>query len=721
MAVLQTIREKYAKVAGFVIALSLVGFIAMDAGSGSMQDLFGADNGVAKVGGEKVSQEEFSDRVQDYETLRTFFSKGQPVNAEQRAQNSEEALRSLIMDKQIAGEAQKLGLSVTDVELRSLYTASPMNQTFSQFFSVLGLQENDPQIAQLVKELDKPTITDPQVAQIAPIWVRLKEFVRRDLLTQKYSALITSGVITPQFVLDRMMIDETQIANVKVVKVPFTTIPDAEVKVTDADINSYIEGNKVLFRVDDPSRSIEYVAFQVMPDAADTTTSLGELEKLKGEFTTVPESEVENFVNRGHSDEQYNNAWVTKKSFMSPITDSVFNMPVGTVVGPYLDQGNFKLTKIVAKSTLPDSVSVRHILVKYADQGQVTITDSAAKTRIDSIKTAIENGAEFGAMAQSTSDDLGSKDSGGKYEFSLEQRSSLTVPFGDFIFEGKPGDKKIVKVESGGYSGYHYIEILSQKGTQTAAKIATLVKGLNAGSKANSKVYSQANSFAGANNDGAKWDELIKKENLNKRVAERIIPGAFTIEGLGPARELIRWAYTAKLGEVSSAFTIGDNQYVVARVTGINEPGLLKLNENNRQQLESIVKEEMKAKKITEKYKAMTNLEAIATASGQQVMTADSIRLSSNQIGNIGQSAAAVGYAFNPKFALNTVSPALRGQDGVYFITVTNRGQLEGQDPGMAAQIRMMQDMQAKNSVGQNVMGVIQKLKPVKYKPDNIR
>ena len=47
---------------------------------------------------------------------------------------------------------------------------------------------------------------------------------------------------------------------------------------------------------------------------------------------------------------------------------------------------------------MPDSVKVRHILIKTGEKGQPTLADSIAKSRIDSIAKAAQGGADFNAM-----------------------------------------------------------------------------------------------------------------------------------------------------------------------------------------------------------------------------------------------------------------------------------------------------------------------------------
>ena len=81
-----------------------------------------------------------------------------------------------------------------------------------------------------------------------------------------------------------------------------------------------------------------------------------------------------------------------------------------------------------------------------------------------------KNGAIFDSLVVKYSDDQGSKTNGGVYD---NVYSGQMVPaFNDFIFDHKVGESGVVKTEF----GYHYIEILSQKGSTPAYKVAYLSK-----------------------------------------------------------------------------------------------------------------------------------------------------------------------------------------------------------------------------------------------------
>lgn len=102
----------------------------------------------------------------------------------------------------------------------------------------------------------------------------------------------------------------------------------------------------------------------------------------------------------------------------------------------------------------PESRDVRHILIAEKDaEGKVDFAKSKAKA--DQIYAELKGGADFAELAKSSSEDPGSKDSGGKLTISRGQ----TVPeFDKVSFELDQGElSKPVKTQY----GYHVIEALS--------------------------------------------------------------------------------------------------------------------------------------------------------------------------------------------------------------------------------------------------------------------
>jgi peptidyl-prolyl cis-trans isomerase D len=166
----------------------------------------------------------------------------------------------------------------------------------------------------------------------------------------------------------------------------------------------------------------------------------------------------------------------TLASIQSPMKDSIIKIPVGGTYGPYLDGANMMLAKLQGVRVIPDTVKLRHILIATMDRDQQTgqsyeKRDSATAYKLaDSIRTAINSGSNFDSLCVKFSDDGGSKDKGGVYESVYS--GQMVGPFNDFAFTNSVGAKGIVKTQF----GYHYMEILSQKGSGNGYKIAFLPK-----------------------------------------------------------------------------------------------------------------------------------------------------------------------------------------------------------------------------------------------------
>ena len=713
MSVIQSLRTKYAKLVGFIIAISLVGFLLMDAGD-NLKRIFTGGEYIAKVNGEAIDPKDYSIRINELETL--YATMGNNIDDNTKAQIHTQVLNEMLYEKLVTEQMEDLGLVLTKEEEKEMITGANPHPMVMQFpyFKNPQTGQFDPQ-ALMAFEQKKIDMNNPQAAKALEQWEMMKSYIKRQALLQKYSSLISGAVYTPKFIADVTTKDATNIANIQFVKVPFTTVNDNEVKVTDAELNDYIKKHAAQYRIDDPTRSMEYVSFDVNPSKEDTATVLQTISQLKNEFTTTTDNE--NFVNR-NSEEAYVDAFVSKKSFMSQYADSILKLPVGAVYGPYFENSNYKLTKVIERSTLPDSVKVRHVLVKTKDQGNEVLSDSAAKKKIDSVEYAAKSGADFKQLVTTYSDDDGSKATGGEYEFTLAQRGQISKEFADFIFEGS--GKKVVKVENDNYAGYHYIEIISQKDVQPVVKLATITKPLFATPETENAIYAKANEFAGKNTNEKAFDEALKKQNLNKLIAENVKVNDFIIPGIGSSRDVIRWMYDAKKGDVSPIFNL-DGRYIIGKLTAVREKGLMQVDESNRPMLEAQVKAEKKAAVIAAKYKGQ-QLAAIAQASSQQVQTLDSVSAASTYLPNLGYEPKVVGYTFFDGFKTNTISPAIKGQDGVFFMTVLNRQQnpTAAPDPMQVQQQTTMQTMQLKNSIGGMLQQSLLRNADVKYSAKNL-
>ncbi|KAA5533618.1 hypothetical protein F0919_13855 [Taibaiella lutea] len=708
MAVIQKIRDKYAKLAGGVIVVALLGFILMDYGKGGGR---GPSTTIGKINGDKIDVNEYQAVVDQKETEMKRQSQGQPIDDNTQAQLRDQAWTDLVNDKLLSDAEDKLGIVVTTAEVNDLLTGSNPDPTVLQAFTnpqtgVFNPQEVKSTIAQLKK--------DPQRKGD---WQAFENSLIKRRHQEKFNGMINGSVYTPKFVLDDINNSRNTIAKINYVKLPYTLIPDAQVKVTDDEIKKYMEAHKAMFTVKDATRSVDFVAFNIVPSAEDSAKAFADLAKIKEEFTTT--TDIDAFVAR-NSQAQIPVAFYTKEQLKSlPNVDELMSAPAGSIVGPFYDGSNYTLAKIQETKTLPDSVKCRHILVGLKDPqtGQEKLTDAQAKAKIDSIVAMANGGVPFDTLAARFSDDLGSKDKGGEYEFTLANRSGqnpLAPEFGDFVFEGHTGEKKVVKTEF----GYHYIEILSQKAPTTTSKIAFVARPFNYSETTNNALYATASQFSGSAKNAKMFDNLAKSKGYNIQSADGLNQNSFLVNGLGSSRDLVKWAYSAKLGDVSTVYTIGD-RYIVAKLSSVMDAGLAPVNDKTRPFIEQYVMKNKKAEALKNKIKGQASLEAIAQSQGQAVGTADSVNFVQGFIPGVGQEPKVVGYAFFKSFNANTVSPAISGQDAVYVISLLGKTNLPAAPRDINME-RKMQDYQLKANAAQMVMAGMKDAAEVKDQRSDI-
>lgn len=523
-------------------------------------------------------------------------------------------------------------------------------------------------------------------------WSDFKESVMKNRRINKYINLVKGGLYAPKFLLDEAAAQSNTLADISYVMVPYTAVSDNDVKVSEAEIKEYMSKNKNRYIRDEDKASIEYVNFPIIPSKADSAKSLGYLEKVREDFVKATDAEV--FVGE-HSDDLFDDVYYNENTLTSENKEALLNAGVGTVIGPYYDNGRYKLSKVLSKKSLPDSVRASHILIKI-DQNR---NEEQAKASIDSLEKMIKSGTDFATLAAQRSEDGGSGKQGGDLGYFAP--GQMVPEFNEACFEGSTGDLKIVKTQF----GYHLIKIVDQKNFKPNIKIATVAKIMEAGQETINAAYAKANQFLqGAKNEKT-FSDNAKKMGRDKRVANEINKTQSIVPGLGNVRSLVRWAYEAKPGDISAVFNT-DDQCIVARLVSRTPAGELGTIENYKTEIESEIKKEKKAEKIAAKAKG--SLEQVASAYNTEVRQADSVSMMGPRGGNLGFEPKVFGASQN-KNLVQKVSGPIPGQQGVYFVSVRNRMDLNKPEMRNAFIERMQVEGQYLRAVDQMIPAVLKK------------
>ena len=198
-------------------------------------------------------------------------------------------------------------------------------------------------------------------------------------------------------------------------------------------LQSYIEKHKKQYHVE-ASRDIKYVEFKETATVEDENeikealTGLLKDKEVYNETTKANETvtgflntdDNEDFIN-SNSDIKFDDRFVFKSVLPTAIADSIFNLNVGEVYGPYKDNGYFKVSKLIAVKQIPDSAKVRHILIPFVGARgaapEVTQTEAEAKQTADSIMAVVKaDNSKFPELVKEFSSDKGSVENGGHYD-----------------------------------------------------------------------------------------------------------------------------------------------------------------------------------------------------------------------------------------------------------------------------------------------------------------
>ena len=668
MAILNKIRQRSLFLI-LVIALALFSFVLADLFKNSSGFSSKSQNFVGNINGKDIDRVEFDSKVQS--SQRQFGNSMTTTQAINRVWDQE--VRNAVFETQY----DALGLTVERDYIRDLLEQSLSG--FEEFKNEAGVFDENKLnefIANLKAIAPETTLLNGSAINYEA-WTNFEANIAASGKEQMYMNMVKAGVVGTLADGEMDYKLENDKVDVRFVQIPFSSIPDSTITVTQSDIKDYINKNKEKFEVEE-SRDLLFVQFTEEPSLADEETVKNEVAALVNGKEDNPSTEsidetVVGFKNTDdeaaflaeHSAIKLYDGFVFKETLPAIIADSVYNMEVGDVYGPYKEGDYYKATKLIDVKQIADSAKVRHILIPFVGatraDATVTKTDEEAKKTADSIYSAIRgNRSKFKSLLDLSSDKV-SNEKDGEIEFAYTD--SFAPEFRDFSFENNVGGLEVVKTSF----GYHIIEILEQGDKKKAVKVGNLALVIEPSEDTIDEVYTKTSKFEIAVTDGV-FQDVAQENGYVVKPVSNIKELDETIPGLGAQRAMVRWAFEdgVKVGSVKR-FNIQGGGYAVAVVSGINKAGLMTTEKASVTALPEIRKEK-KAALIQERIAGNT-LEEVSSSEGQQIKTAAGINMKNPTLAGAGREPYVIGAAFG----LNEgqTSKLLKGALGMYMIEVT--------------------------------------------------
>lgn len=680
-----------------LVGLGLAGFIIMDMTAGQ-QSMFGSSQTmVGEINGKKVDINEFN---RMHNTLYGGGS-GSDVFSERNAVWS-----YYVEDAILSEEAEAVGIGVSKEELIDLQfgnNLSPIVQ--ARFTDPATGQVDRARLGEFRQSIQDGTL-DPSIRSF---WAVQEREIIKERLKDKLINIAEAAMYVPTWQAEMIGVEQNTFADFAYVQIPYSSVDDADVTLTDADYEAYLKENMKKYTSTEETRIVEFVVFDVLPTAADSAAVRTRIEELVPRFVEAENDTLFAENNRGF----INPAFVSKDELPAAIADTITSMEIGQVFGPYSDGNAYVAAKLLARQVVPDSVRSSHILIRANTQNPAEIAQ--AQSTVDSLKQLVDSGANtFEELAREFGSD-GTAEKGGDLDFAAA--GQMVPEFNDLIFyRAEPGKAYTVTTQF----GVHLVKVTDRKFLTNAPsyRLAYVGESIIPSEETQRAIENEARGLLKAHRTLEELKTAIASNNeLRMEVSQPLKRNDYQLSTLGggqTGREIVRFAFgddidirKVKAGEVSpkiysfqNAQEFYNEKFVIAGLKSIRKPGKPSLAAV-KSEIEGEVINRKKAELIKTRLEGQGSLQGVAGAFGGVVDTIRAVNLNTAFLPNIGAEPRVHGRAFTAD--INTMSQPVAGNSGVFVLFVMNRTQGDAAAVN-AAQVKAQTFATLKSSVRARLM-----------------
>ena len=612
MAILETIRVKFGILISVLIAVALLSFI-IDPSTLQSVSSMSSKYDVGEIDGKSISYTDFQAEIETITAISEM--NGNPVQGEEAlAMVRQQAWQQFITDYLFIPSAKAAGFNVGEEEMYQLLSGEMLSGVLMQMFQG---QLNKEVLMQIEADVDAD-----ETGRMKLFWDNLLETVYSEQFYAKYQSLFTKSSFNNALAVAEQIKGNNTTFDVDFVVVPFGFAQDSTIVVSDKEIKDYYNANKDNFK-QIASRDIEYIVIDIVPSADDVTAANNAIAAVYDEF--VAAENMKTFL-LSKSERQLAKRWYKEgelKTLSSEVDAFVKAGKTGDV-SPIFQNGNsFYAVKIMETAQVPEQVQV-----KYTQAG-------------------VEGAEE--ALAAAGAEWISQMDG---FEDLMTTPKGQTVTINGILFQ-----------------------VVDAKDAVTKKRVAILEKTAQPSDATRSACYAKANSVA--SKAGGKYEgfkKAVEEDGLYAHPYNRMPESASRLGSVEHAKEVTRWAFEAKVGQVSGIISIDNKYYVVATLKGIHKEGYTPVEEVAARIQPVLYQEKAAAKKtaeVAEKINGLTDLAAVAETLGTTVSSKEDVTFAS--FTSTGLDNKFIGAASAAE--VGALNGPLQGNTGVYVYVVTDRSE----------------------------------------------
>ena len=612
MAVLETIRVKFGILISVLIAVALLSFI-IDPSTLQSVSSMSSKYDVGEIDGKSISYTDFQAEIEKITALSEM--NGNPVQGDEAlAMVRQQAWQQFVNDYLFIPSAKAAGFNVGEEEMYQLLSGEMLSGILMQMFQGNLNKE-------VLMDIEAQVDAD-ETGRMKLFWDNLLKAVNTDQFYAKYQSLFAKSSFNNALAVAEQVKGNNTTFDVEFVVVPFGFAQDSTIVVSDKEIKDYYTANKDNFK-QIASRDIEYIVIDIVPSADDVTAANNAIAAVYDEF--VAAENMKTFL-LSKSERQLEKRWY-KEGELNTLSADVEAFVKAAKVGdvsPVFQNGNsFYAVKVMESAQVPEQVQV-----KFAQAG-------------------VEGAEEVLAAAE-------------------PQWISQMDGFEDLMTTPKGQQITI--------NGMLF-EVVDTKDPVAKKRVAILEKTAQPSDATRSACYAKANSVA--SKAGGKYEgfkKAVEEDGLYAHPYNKMPESTSRLGSVEHTKEVTRWAFEAKVGQVSNIISIDNKYYVVAALKGIHKEGFTPVEEVAARIRPVLYQEKAAAKKtaeVAEKINGLTDLAAVAEALGTTVSSKEGVTFAS--FTSAGLNNKFIGAASVAE--VGALNGPLQGNTGVYVYTVTDRSE----------------------------------------------
>ena len=647
-----------------VIGLALFAFIAEEMFRSCEASKNQQRQQIGEVLGEKINVQDFQALYDEYQQVIKMTQGRDNLSEDEQNQVKDQVWNTFVNNKIIEAEAEKLGLTVTDEEMQNMLREGTNPMLMQTPF--VNQQTGRFDASQLTKFInDYKSNQNAQLSEqyktIYDYWKFIEKNLRQQTLMQKYQALLSSCLLSNPVSAKAAYEAQSQESNILLAALPYNSVKDDEVQVSDADLKAKYNEEKEMFKQIMESRDIKYVDFQVTASQSDRDALMKTMQDASQKLQSgAAPAEI---VRKAQSQIPYIGLPVNSRALPSDIARRVDSMAVGQTTAPFetASDNTLNVVKLISKQQLPDSVEFRMIQVGGA-------TEEAAQKTADSIYTALKTGVPFDSIAKKYGQ------TGAKQWLTSAQYQNSTSMDNDskeylLALNTLPaGELKNLKFSQGNV----IVQVTDRRAMTTKYDLAIIKHTIDFSKQTYSDAYNKFSQFVSENTTIEALEKNAAAQGYSVRERNDIVNSEHNVVGVRATRETMKWIFDAKPGQVSPLYECGSNDHLlVVALTKIHPAGYRDLD-GVKEELKQQVIRDKKFEVLKNKLSGVKSI-ADAQAKGAKVDSVKQVSFSSPAfIQATGSSEPALAGAVAATKAGEFHANPVKGNGGAFVFQVLN-------------------------------------------------